>query len=72
LDEKDVKPLSQRQLIMLSFLHEWAFQNQLTIVCKRCDTAVMGRNNDAELKAGKPAAVACSCTEWRFDPSYKG
>lgn len=66
LDEKDVKPLTQQQLIMLSVLHDWAFQNQITIVCKRCNSAIVGKNNDAEIKAGKPAAVACQCTEWRY------
>lgn len=71
LDEKDVKPLNPQQLHMLSFLHEWAYENQLTIVCKRCNSAVVGRNNDAEIKAGKPASVACQCTEWRYSPTYR-
>lgn len=61
--------LTQHQLVMLSFLHEWAYKFQLTITCKRCNSAVVGRNNDADIKAGKFASVACQCTEWVYDPA---
>jgi hypothetical protein len=69
LAEKDVQFLTQHQLVMLSFLHEWAYKFQLTITCKRCNSAVVGRNSDADIKAGKHASVACQCTEWLYDPA---
>lgn len=69
LREKNVEFLSHSQLVALSFMHEWAHKFQLTIICKRCDSAVTGRNSDGDLQAGKHASVACQCTEWRYDPA---
>lgn len=42
--------------------HEIAHKHNLSVVCRRCDSAVTGQNNDST----KVAAVACQCREWRF------
>jgi hypothetical protein len=64
LAERGVTPVTRREIIMLSELHEFAFNNELTgLVCKRCDHEVRGQNNDSS----KVLTVACQCREWRFD-----
>lgn len=67
-EAKDQVLLTQPQLAALSFLHEWAFKYELTITCKRCNSAVVGRNSDSEVSAGKHPTVACQCTEWVYIP----
>lgn len=71
LQEKDVVALTHAQLTALSFLHEWAFTYQLTITCKRCNSAVLGKNNDVDINQGKAPSVACQCTEWRYIPGTR-
>lgn len=61
--EKDVVALTRPELIMLGNLHEFAQKHQLTIVCKRCDAAIQGKNSGNETTS---AGVACQCTEFRF------
>jgi hypothetical protein len=63
LKEKDVLPLTRRQIIMLSELHEFAHYNGITIFCKRCEQPVTGQNNDSS----QVLSVSCQCREWRFD-----
>lgn len=67
LDEKDVVPLTPNYAIMLGLLHKFAHTYQLSLVCKRCDSALIGQNNDAEINA-KGVSVSCQCTEWRYVP----
>lgn len=66
--EKDVLPLTRVELVTLSHLHEFAQKHQITIVCKRCNSAIVGKNNDAEIRAGQQPSVACQCREWRYHP----
>jgi hypothetical protein len=69
LEERDRIFLTREQLTALSFLHEWAFKYQLTIVCKNCNSAVRGQNSDGEINQGKHPSVSCQCREWVYDPS---
>lgn len=62
LRERDVTMLEPHEVRMLSWLHDWAYKNQLSIVCKRCDSAITGQNNDA----ARSISVTCLCHEWRF------
>lgn len=60
--EKDVIPLTRPELITLSRMHEFASKYGLSLVCKKCDSAITGANNNAT-----PApAVSCTCREWRY------
>ena len=42
--------------------HEIAFKYGFSVVCKRCDSAITGKNNDST----QIHSVACQCREWRF------
>ena len=63
LEEKDVVPLTHREVIMLSELHEFAFNHKLRIICCKCDNQITGQNNDSS----KVLSVQCQCREFRFD-----
>lgn len=65
LQEKDVIPINRRTLQVLAWLHEWAFNQQINIFCKRCEQPIRGQNNDANPQ--DTPAVACQCREWRYD-----
>lgn len=62
--EKDVIALRESEVRMLSWLHEFAHHNQLSVVCKRCDSAITGQNNDTP--GTRSVSVACQCREWRY------
>lgn len=62
LEEKDVVHISRRDLVMLSWLHEWAANQQINIFCKRCERPISGANNDST----KHPSVSCQCREWRY------
>lgn len=60
--EKDViKILNPRDVQMLAWLHEWAFNQQINIFCKKCEQPIRGQNNDGQTKR---LSVACACREW--------
>jgi hypothetical protein len=63
LREKDVV-IVQNPLVRETFIrmHEVAFHEEISMVCKRCDSAITGKNNDDT----RVLAVACKCREWRF------
>lgn len=61
--ERDVIPITAKELQMLSILHEFAHKYQITVVCKRCDSSLQGKNNGHETVS---AGVACQCREFRF------
>lgn len=62
LREKGVVPITQSDIAVLARLHEFASKHGLSLVCQRCDTAVVGHNADTDDKL----AVACQCREFRF------
>lgn len=63
LREKDVIPVSNpRERMLFVGFHEISFRHHFTVVCQRCDSAIVGQNNDS----GKVWSVACRCREWRF------
>jgi hypothetical protein len=61
-DEKNVTPISQREIVMLSMLHEFAQKHGIAVVCRRCDSSFAGQNNDSS----STLAIACQCREFRF------
>lgn len=63
LREKDVTPVTRQEIITLSHFHEFAQRHNITVVCKRCDTAITGANNGNS----RLLSVSCKCREWRFD-----
>lgn len=63
LRPRDVIPVTnpmERQT--LARFHEIAQKYGLSVVCMRCDHAVLGNNNDTS----PTLAVSCRCREWRF------
>ena len=62
LREKDVIPLKPHEVRMLSWLHEWAHNQQVNIFCKRCSKPITGQNNDSS----PHVSVACQCRQWVF------
>lgn len=64
LRERDVIPLNSTEVRMLSWLHQWAEKFQLSIICKRCDHSIHGRNNDDP--SIRHVTVSCQCREWRY------
>lgn len=63
VDSRDVHPLQPWEVQALSVLHKMAERwPQICLLCKRCDSAITGKNNDSS----KVVTVACRCTEWRF------
>lgn len=62
LDQKDMIQLTRRELTMLALLHEFAAKHQITVVCKRCDTAIRGLNSGQETSPG----VECQCRQFLY------
>lgn len=62
VQEKGVVQITRKEIVMLSNLHEFAQQQGISLVCKRCDSAITGNNNASTTTL----AVACQCREWRF------
>lgn len=60
--QKDIIPINQLEIVTLARLHEFAQKYGLSLVCRRCDTAVTGRNADGDEKA----AVSCQCREFLY------
>ena len=60
--EQDVTPITRDEIVVLSKMHEIAQKYHLSLVCKRCDSAFVGQNNDSSDKL----AVACKCRELRY------
>ena len=61
-DEIVVADPSVRQAFIR--FHEVASRYNLSVVCPRCDHAVVGANNDSI--PGQKRSVACRCREWIF------
>lgn len=64
LRERDVIPLTEREVRMLSWLHQWAADQQVNIFCKRCERPITGANNDDPNI--RSVSVACQCRTWVF------
>lgn len=62
--EKNITELTRQEMQMLSWLHEWAFKQQVNIFCKRCEQPITGQNNDDP--STTHVSVGCGCREWRF------
>lgn len=60
--EKDVVPINRMELSILARLHEFAQKHGVSLVCKRCDRAITGRNSGQE----DTPAVSCLCREFRY------
>lgn len=59
---KDTVQINQLELVTLARMHEVAQKFGLTIVCKRCDVAITGKNADTD----SSAVVSCHCREFRY------
>lgn len=62
--ERGVEAVTREEIIILSKMHEVAQRLGISVVCKRCDSAFTGRNNDSPNI--KTLAVQCQCRELRF------
>lgn len=60
--QKDIIPITQKELILLGHLHEFANKHQVVIFCKICEGNISGQNNDTTTRP----SVACQCREWVF------
>ena len=61
--EKDVEIIDNpMERVAFIRMHEVAHRLGLALICKRCDTAIQGRNNGEEAIP----TVACQCREFRF------
>lgn len=63
LSEKDVIPINHKELVMLSWLHEFAAKHQINIFCKNCEQPVRGNNQEGQQV--RPS-VSCQCREFRY------
>jgi hypothetical protein len=61
--EKDVTPITRDEVITLSKMHEIAFRHGMSLVCKRCDHAFTGQNNDQS----RVLSISCQCRQLLFD-----
>jgi len=65
LKEKDVLPITQRELIVLGHLHEFAAKyGGIQLRCTVCDSPIYGQNNDSP--DNRHPSVHCKCREFRF------
>lgn len=63
LTQRDVIPVvNPMERVTFVRMHEIAFKYGISLVCKRCDSAIIGQNNDST----PTLSVACKCREWRF------
>ncbi len=62
--EKDIIDLTRRDVMGLSWLHQFAEAQQINIFCKRCAQSIAGQNNDTPGQSH--VGVRCGCREWRF------
>lgn len=60
--QRDVIPVDKRDIMGLSWLHEFAAKHGINIFCKRCEKPISGANTGYESSPG----VSCSCREWRY------
>ncbi len=63
--EKDVIPISRRDVLILANLHELAQKYGFVLVCKACDNSILGRNSGHE-QSGEDVTVSCACREFRY------
>jgi hypothetical protein len=62
VQSRDQIPLTLKELNVLAWLHEWAVKNGVSLVCQKCDGAIVGTNSGHE---GNPS-VKCTCREWVY------
>lgn len=62
--ERGVQDVTREEIIILSKMHEVAQRLGITVVCKRCDTAFTGRNNDSP--DVQTLSVECHCRQLRY------
>lgn len=62
--ERDVEPLNREEIVILSKMHEIAQRHQIVLVCRHCDSALTGQNNDDP--AVKTLTISCKCRELRY------
>lgn len=61
--ERGVEPVSREEIIILSKMHEIAFNRDIEMRCKRCDRSFQGNNN----ASSKVLTIECLCRQLRFD-----
>lgn len=64
LSERGVEKVTRDEIITLSKMHEIAQNHHMTLVCKRCDKAFTGQNNDNPNV--QTISISCHCRELRF------
>lgn len=63
--EKGVQPVTRDEIITLSKMHEVAHHiGDIVVLCRRCDSAFIGRNNDSP--DIQKLSVECKCRELRY------
>lgn len=65
VSERDVVPISLKELRALANMHEVCQRLGLTVVCMKCDKSLSGRNDGHSTTA----SVSCGCRELRFTQS---
>lgn len=60
--DRDTQELNRFELQTLARMHEIAAKFELSIVCKRCDHAFTGKNNDSV----QQPAIECRCRVLRY------
>ena len=60
--KKDVVLINQKELWVLANLHEFAQTHGITVVCKACDSAILGKNSGQE----DHPSLECKCREFRY------
>lgn len=63
LVERDVIPVQNAmERVTFARMHEIAQRYGISLVCKRCDSSIEGKNNGHDAVP----SVSCKCREWRF------
>lgn len=63
-EQKGVVEVTRQEIVMLSWLQEFAYKHQLNVFCKRCEKPIRGQNNDNPNVA--KLSVECQCREFRY------
>lgn len=64
LSERGVEEVSRDEIITLSKMHEIAANRGISVVCKACDHAFTGKNNDNP--NAQTLSISCNCRELRY------
>ena len=59
---REIEPMSERDVRVLSAMHEVAFRHKIELRCAKCGSPFQGANNDST----RTLTVACRCRELRY------